>query len=66
MIRVDGCEYAWSEGMSVLELVGRLPDSTYEVVVVKLNDKLVNKPQFAGTLVPDGSEVRTVPLIAGG
>ena len=34
--------------------------------VVKMNGRLVSRPHFEKTLVPDGARVTPIPMIAGG
>jgi len=65
MIKVNGNNFAWREGMTVLDLLKDLNDS-YSYVVVRINDKQISKPNFESTLIPDNSEVFLVPMIVGG
>ncbi len=65
MVRVDGREYSWREGMTVADLIDELGDS-YPYAVARVSEKLVSGPDFANTRVPDNSEVHLIPLIVGG
>lgn len=65
MIRVNGKEYSWREGMTVSDLLEDLQDS-YSYVVVRINDKQISRPHFKEAVVPDNSEVFLIHLIAGG
>ena len=65
MIKVNGNNFAWREGMTVLDLLKDLNDS-YSYVVVRINDKQISKPNFESTLIPDNSEVFLVPMVVGG
>ncbi len=46
-------------------LLARLTDG-HIYAVVKLDGKLVSRPHFNVTPVPDGSRVTLIPMIAGG
>ena len=65
MIRVDGREFSWREGMTVSDLLNELGDS-YPYAVVRISERLVSGPDFGHTRVPDNSEVNLIPLIVGG
>ena len=65
MIALGDHEIPWQEGMTVATLLARLQDGN-RYAVVKLNGKLVSRPHFASTPVPDGSRVIPIPMIAGG
>jgi len=38
----------------------------YDYPVVRINNKIVSRPQFDHTTVPDGAVVFLIPLVAGG
>jgi len=65
MVTVDDQEFPWKEGMTVTTLLARLKDG-HIYAVVKLDGKLVSRPHFNITLVPDGARVTLIPMIAGG
>jgi len=65
MIKVNGNNFAWREGMTVSDLLKDLNDS-YSYAVVRINDKQISKPNFKSTLIPDNSEVFLVPMVVGG
>ena len=65
MIRVDGKEHVWREGMTVADLLNGL-ENAHHYAVVRINDKHVSKPNFKQTLIPDDAEVFLLPMIAGG
>ena len=65
MIRVDGEEHAWHEGMTVADLLNNLKDSDH-YAVVRINKRHVSRPNFKKELVPDNAEVFLIPLVAGG
>lgn len=51
--------------MTLAQVMETLEDG-HLYAVVRLNGKLVSKPNFAGTPVPDSAEIQLLPLIAGG
>ena len=65
MLRVDGRDYPWREGMTLADLL-RTVDRSGHCAVVRLNDRYVCRPNFEKTLIPDRAEVRLLPMIAGG
>jgi thiamine biosynthesis protein ThiS len=65
MIHVNCKEILWHKGMTISELLESL-DDPYPYVAVRINDRLITKPDFHHYQVPDGSEVFLMPLISGG
>ncbi len=65
MIRVRGKERTWREGMTVAGLLKELNDS-YPYAVVKINGRVISRPNFEKTAIPDGAEIFLIPMIAGG
>ena len=65
MIRVNGKEKLWYEGMTIKDLLEDLKDS-HHYAVIRINDKHVSRPYFEKTLIPDNSEVFLISMIAGG
>ncbi len=65
MIHLDEQEIPWEAGLTLATLLSRLDDG-HIYAVVKLNGRLVSRPHFATTPVPDGARVTPVPMIAGG
>jgi thiamine biosynthesis protein ThiS len=65
MIRVNGKQQLWYEGMTVKDLLEDLEDS-HHYAVIRINDKYVSRPYFEKTLISDNSEVFLISLIAGG
>lgn len=65
MIIVDDKEYPWKEGLTIAELLSNVKRGR-ACAVVKLDGKLVSKPHFETTVVPDGAKVILIPMIAGG
>ncbi len=65
MIEVDKRKIPWKEGMTVSQLLEDV-DESGQCAVVRIDGKVVCRPNFAKTPVPDESEVILVPMIAGG
>lgn len=65
MVTVGDRELPWQEGLTVATLLARLEDG-HIYAVVKLDGRLVSRPHFNITPVPDGARVTLIPMIAGG
>lgn len=65
MVRVNGREIEWREGMTVSDLIKALDDSN-ACVAVRVDGEIVTHPNFHKTSVPDNTEVHLLHLIAGG
>jgi len=65
VIRVDDNHLPWREEMTVTALIEALGE-TYEYPAVRINNKIVSRPQFDQVTVPDGAKVFLIPLVAGG
>ena len=65
MIRVNGAERPWREGLTISDLLSELDDS-YQYPVVRLNDERISRPLFEQTFVPDNSDIFLISLVAGG
>ncbi|BBO71697.1 hypothetical protein DSCA_56270 [Desulfosarcina alkanivorans] len=65
MIYLDDREIPWQEGLTVAAMLAGLADG-HLYAVVKLDGRLVSRPHFSTTPIPDGARVRLIPMIAGG
>jgi sulfur carrier protein ThiS len=65
MVRVDGREFIWREGMTVADLLKELGDP-YPYAAVRIRNRLISRPDFQKMKVPKDSEVFLLPLISGG
>jgi len=65
VITVGGRSVPWQPGMTLAQVVAGL-EAADLYAVVRLNGRLVSKPDFASTPVPDGAHIDPLPLIAGG
>ena len=65
MIKVGDEQVQWHEGMTVASLLEQRDDG-HMYAVVRLNGRLISRPKFDSTPVPDGSEVVLIPMVSGG
>ena len=65
MIYFNDNEFSWHPGLTMAGLLAQVEDG-HTYAVVKMNGRLVSRPHFETTLVPDGARVRPIPMIAGG
>lgn len=65
MIKVRGKEYPWREGMTVADLLKNL-GTAYPYAVVRVNERVISRPHFEKTAIPDGAEVYLIPMVSGG
>ena len=55
----------WRPGLTLAQVMASFADG-HLYAVVRMNGKLVSRPDFFTTTVPDGAEIQPLPLIAGG
>jgi sulfur carrier protein ThiS len=65
MVRMEGREFCWREGMTVADLLKEAGDP-YPYAVVRIGDRLISRPDFDKATIPNDSEVFPIPLISGG
>lgn len=65
MVTVDDRPFAWHAGLTVADLLTTLPDG-HLYAVVKMDGRLISRPQFNTTRIPDGARIDLIPMIAGG
>ncbi len=65
MITVGKEKISWKKGMTVAQVLEAVADG-HKYAVVRVNGKLVSRPNFKKTRVPDRAEFIPVPMIAGG
>jgi len=65
MVNIDNTQIEWQPAMTLGQAMALLADADM-YAVVRLNGKLVCRPNFSNTLVHSGDVVETIPLIAGG
>jgi thiamine biosynthesis protein ThiS len=64
-ITIEDQQIQWYPGQTLAEVVAALPDG-HLYAVVRMNGRLVSRPDFAGTEVPDKAVIEPLPLVAGG
>lgn len=65
MIRVNGRELPWQQGMTVNQVI-RLKNFTFPAVMVSVNGVSVSEEEYDAKTVLDGDTVLIIHLIAGG
>ena len=67
MIRINNgkFEIEWEEGMNVDLLLERCK-FTFDMIVVKVNGKVIPRDEYKTYKIKDGAEVGVIHLIAGG
>jgi thiamine biosynthesis protein ThiS len=65
MVRVNGKNLAWREGMTVADVLRELNDS-YPYALARIDGKAVTGREFDKAPVPDNAEVFLLHLVAGG
>ncbi len=66
MIRINNRdEIDWEEGLTIAALLERLRYS-YPHIIVTIDGQVVHTEEYESRLIPDGSNVRLIHLIAGG
>lgn len=65
MIKVNSRDFEWQEGLTVQRLL-ELKEYTYVKIFVKINGIIIEKEDYATTLIKDGDDVKVIHLLAGG
>jgi thiamine biosynthesis protein ThiS len=65
MVKIGDQTIQWQPGMTLAQVMDSLEDG-HLFAVVRLNGKLVSKPDFASTQIPEEAQIIPLPLIAGG
>jgi thiamine biosynthesis protein ThiS len=65
MIEVNGKPHPWRVELTLDQLMAEV-DPRGEIAVVRLGDRLVSRPNYPTTRVPDGAVLRLIPMVAGG
>jgi thiamine biosynthesis protein ThiS len=64
-ITVNQEELPWHEGMTVQDVLDARK-FVFPMLVVKVNGRLVRKPDYATTTVQPGDEIQVLHMISGG
>jgi thiamine biosynthesis protein ThiS len=65
MITVGEEKIPWKKGMTVSQALEASSDD-YTYAVVRVNQKVVSRPNFEKTPVPDHCQIILIPMISGG
>ena len=65
MIRVNGRDFEWCEGLTIQAIL-KAHKYTAPRIVVKVNGRVVPRKDWDAFTVQDGDDVRAIHLIAGG
>jgi len=64
-VTVNGHVIPWEEGMTVSRIL-EVMNYTFRMLVIKVDGRLIKRSEYAGTVVPAGSDVRVIHMVAGG
>jgi thiamine biosynthesis protein ThiS len=65
MLNVNHSEYPFHDGMTIRTLMDE-KGFIFHRIIVKLNGKIVEDTDYAGTLLQDGDNVEAIHVFAGG
>jgi len=65
MIRVNGDQSPWREGMTIRDLLEER-NFTFPMIAVWVNGTPHKREEFASVRIPDGAEVQAIHMISGG
>ena len=65
MLTVNNTEHPFHEGMTIKTLLEE-KGYVFPRIIVKLNDKVVEDADYAGTQLKDGDNVKAIHVFAGG
>jgi len=66
MIRVNGEEMPWHDGMSIQDVLDA-KKYTFRMIAVWINDEPVERDEgYSAAIVPDGANVEVIHMISGG
>ncbi len=65
MIRVNGEDLDWSDGMTVRDVL-RLLDYRFPLLITRIDGRLISRPDYDTTEVPDGAIMDVIHLMSGG
>jgi len=64
-ITVNGRTVSWEEGMTVQRVL-EVMNYTFRMLVIKVDDRLVKRDDYASFPIPSGADVKVIHLVAGG
>lgn len=66
MVRVNNqYDVPWQPGLTVQDVLDALKFS-FRMIVVKVDGRVILRPDFKTTLVPEGAQMEAIHLISGG
>ena len=65
IIKVNGRDFTWRENLSIEDIMDE-KKYTFPKIIVKVNDKHIEKEEYSSTIISDGDNVQMIHLLAGG
>jgi len=65
MLKVNNSDHPFRDGMTIKSLMDE-KGFVFHRIIVKLNDKVIEDANYAGTLLKDGDDVKAIHVFAGG
>ncbi|MBI5219664.1 MAG: sulfur carrier protein ThiS [Bacteroidia bacterium] len=53
------------DSISIADILN-MKNYTFKLLVIKLNNRVINKPEYGTTFVKDGDDVKIIHLMSGG
>jgi sulfur carrier protein len=64
-ILVNSEPFPWEEGLTVSQVIER-KRYIFKLLVVKIDDEVIRKPDWPTTTIPEGANVQVIHLMSGG
>jgi len=64
-VQVDGRFIDWDETLTVEKIIRKIKPE-FKFYIVKVDNEIVKKDQYAKKVVPENALVRIIPLLSGG
>jgi len=64
-ITVNGRVIEWEDGMTVKRVL-EVMNYTFRMLVIKVDDRIVKKDDYASFPIPAGADVKVIHMVAGG
>ncbi|MCG8538677.1 MAG: sulfur carrier protein ThiS [Clostridia bacterium] len=65
MIKVNGRDFQWEEGLTVEKLLEK-KRYVFPKIIVRINGELIKKEDWPETIINDGDDVKAIHVFAGG
>ncbi len=65
MIKVNGEEHPWHQGLSITQLL-KEKNYVFPMIIVQINGVYVHEEQYPAAMVADGDDVAVIHLLTGG